>query len=638
MHTPGHRDTGAALIAFMLLIVVGASYILLDNLERNVRKYIRQSANTRALSEAKAALIGYALNYPEGHPGEGPGYLPCPDITNDGTAGGSCSLAGGTTIGRLPFKTLEISELRDNTGARLWYAVSDNYKNNPKVLSQLNSDSPGDFTVDGRSDIVAVIFAPGGPVASQDRNADPLSVANYLEGDNADGDNDFVTRASGEFDDQVTVITRRELMDAVEKRVIGQVRQTLLTYQATYGAFPWLAPFSDPATSPFHGQTGTWKGQLPFHLSTDGNPRNPFTSNLTISWSGITSATINQTDDTVGVTLPAPTSSCTTNSQCSNGSDPFYNQIPSNLSISGATCTWSNRDTFNCAGTYSDTVNAYLRTESGTVYGYKNSWGTGWVQFYARTPPCTSPCSTSSGTWNWTWAYFPGNYFSLGYNTYNITKYMQGNLNRQYDFAITFTDGNGATVHAPTSGSVRTRDLDTSGSLSTASVVLTLTDTWTISGQWPDYGVTTKQSVTTLNGNSATTGSIAASGIQYDIDVDGDELPSWFVSNGWEDLIYVAYADNEPLPGDTTAGQDCKSLPGPGSCLTLGGTGTPNNDKRALVIGAGRQLGSQDRTASPGVLSSYFENQNNTPADDDFEKGSQTSTFNDKIRIVEAAP
>jgi len=647
MHRPGHREAGAALLLFMLLLVVGASYILLDNLEGNVRKYIRQSADAKALSKAKAALIGYAVNYPEGHAGEGPGYLPCPDINDDGTAGTGCKLASGNTVGRLPFKTLEISDLRDDAGERLWYAVADNYKNNPKV-PQLNSTTPGNFTVDGRSDVVAVIFAPGTSLPGQDRSGSGITdVTNYLEGDNADNDNDFVTRAAGNFNDHLITITRRELMDAVEKRVIGQVRRTLLTYRSTYGAFPWLAPFGDPATSKFHGQVGTWKGQLPFHLSTDGSPRNPFTSDLTISWSGISGATLNQTDDTVGVTLPAPTTSCTTNSQCSNSSDPFYNQIPANLPISGATCTWSNRDTFNCSGSYSDTVNAYVRSESGTAYGYKNAWGTGWVQFYATTPPCTSVCSTTSGNWKWTWAYFPSNYYTSGWGTYNITKYMQGDLNRQYDFAITFTDGNGATVHAPTAGTVRTRDLDTSGSLATASVFLTVTDTWTLTGQWPDYGVSTKQSVTTLTGNTSTTGSIAAAGIKYDIDIDGGELPAWFVNNGWQDLIYVAYSEAEPLPGDTASGQDCKSLGGP--CLTLkdcGATGSscsvpPGNninDIRALVMGAGRQLSFQDRTSSPGTLSSYFENENSTPANDNFEKGSETSTFDDKIRIVKTAP
>ena len=253
------REAGAALLAFMLVVIVGASFILVSSLNANVRQYVRKEASTRALSEAKAALIGYALRYPETHPGEGPGYLPCPDISNNGSAGGSCSLAGGTTIGRLPWKTLESGELRDEVGERLWYAVSDNYKNNPKNPPRLNSETPGNFTVDGNSDIVAVIFAPGSPVASQDRAAAPLDVTNYLEDDNANGDTSFVSRAAGEFNDHLVVITRAELMAIVEQRVIDQVRTVLKKYYSTYGAYPWLTPFADPKAS-FQGLRGTHNG------------------------------------------------------------------------------------------------------------------------------------------------------------------------------------------------------------------------------------------------------------------------------------------------------------------------------------------------------------------------------------------
>ena len=254
-----NREAGAALLAFMLVVVVGAAFVLVSSLNANYRAYARKAISTRALSDAKAALIGYALRYPETHPGEGPGYLPCPDINNNGSAGGSCSLAGGTSIGRLPWKTLEINDLRDDAGQTLWYAVSDNYKNNPKGLPRLNSEAPGNFGVDGRSDIVAIIFAPGAPVAGQDRVAGPLAVANYLEGDNANGDTSFVSRGAGEFNDQLVVITRAELMGIVEQRVVNQLRNVLKQYYSTYGAYPWLAPFADPKAA-FQELRGTHNG------------------------------------------------------------------------------------------------------------------------------------------------------------------------------------------------------------------------------------------------------------------------------------------------------------------------------------------------------------------------------------------
>lgn len=246
---PCGRQAGSALLAILLVGIVAASFILVSKLNSSVRQYVRQSTSSKTLAEARAALIGYAVNYPEHHPGEGPGYLPCPDINNNGSAGGSCSLGGGTSLGRLPWKTLEIEELRDHVGERLWYAVADNYKNNPKVLASLNPDSPGNFSVNGNNDIVAVIIAPGEPVGSQDRGSNPLDVNNYLEDDNADLDADFVTRASGEFNDQVVFITRDELIDVVQKRVLGDVKHVLLDYESVYGAYPWLTPFGDPRAS-----------------------------------------------------------------------------------------------------------------------------------------------------------------------------------------------------------------------------------------------------------------------------------------------------------------------------------------------------------------------------------------------------
>jgi hypothetical protein len=141
--TLAKSESGAALLLLMLVIIVGASFILVSSLNTNLRQYDRQGKTAVTLSDARAALITYALTYPENvNPEEGPGYLPCPDRTNPvsgiaadiGSAEGSCSLSGGTIIGRFPWKTLNTSDLRDHTGERLWYAVSENFKNNPKIL------------------------------------------------------------------------------------------------------------------------------------------------------------------------------------------------------------------------------------------------------------------------------------------------------------------------------------------------------------------------------------------------------------------------------------------------------------------------------------------------------------------------
>jgi hypothetical protein len=253
---------GAVLLLFALILLIGSAYTLVVNLNSDTNFYTRQSKETQeSLRLAKQALIAYALNFPEIDATSGtdkingPGYLPCPDINNNGSAGGTCSFSGtNTTIGRLPYKGLEVSDLRDSSGARLWYALSDNYRNSAG-LEPLNSETPGQLTVDGNSDIVAVIIAPGAPIGNQNRDPSDTTIAteiaNYLETENNDLDLSFISIDPSstdftDFNDRLISITRQELMEQVEKRVLGEAKTALAAYKSTAGAYPWLSPFADP--------------------------------------------------------------------------------------------------------------------------------------------------------------------------------------------------------------------------------------------------------------------------------------------------------------------------------------------------------------------------------------------------------
>jgi hypothetical protein len=262
---PLKKQTGAALLALMLIIIISSSFYLLTKLNTNLAKTQRDEETGIALRSAKDALIGYAVSYPDRDTAgviDGPGYLPCPDIDNNGLAGagpsGSPCSFPNTTIGRFPYKTLETEELRDGGGQRLWYALSENFKERNIKTIPLNSESPSqaELSVNGIDDIVAVIFAPGKPFDIQDRAADANDVTNYLEDDNSDLDTSFVTSANVNFNDRLIVITRQELMSAVEKRVLGETSQFLTTYFNTHGAYPWLTPFADPKSSkaPLRGE------------------------------------------------------------------------------------------------------------------------------------------------------------------------------------------------------------------------------------------------------------------------------------------------------------------------------------------------------------------------------------------------
>lgn len=164
---------GQALSAALVLLAVLAAGAMLGNGDLRARaEAVAHARSLEALAEARAALIGYAISYEERHAGEGYGFLPCPDSGNDGsTPIGACGARGVAAIGRLPWRTLGLADLRDGWGECLWYAVAGSVKHNPKPLT-LNWDSPGQFepfTADGErlpvaapdGRAIAVVFAPG---------------------------------------------------------------------------------------------------------------------------------------------------------------------------------------------------------------------------------------------------------------------------------------------------------------------------------------------------------------------------------------------------------------------------------------------------------------------------------------------
>ena len=243
---PGLRSArGAALLAFMLALIAGSSWLLLSDLNGHTQFYHRRAGSGLALNQAKQALLSYAMNYPDlrANPEKGPGFLPCPDRNNDGRPESNCAATTGTTLGRLPFAILGLDDPRDSSGERLWYALSPDFRNTRSNHAVINSETPGQLSADGASDVVAVVMAPGAPVADQYRRPSN-NAADYLEGDNTSvADGRFSTAAGN---DQVTVITRAELMAVVERRVLNEVRAVLARYRADHSAYPRPAPFADP--------------------------------------------------------------------------------------------------------------------------------------------------------------------------------------------------------------------------------------------------------------------------------------------------------------------------------------------------------------------------------------------------------
>lgn len=196
------RQQGAALMLSLIIIVAALSFFLLSHLKSR-HKLLRYNDETeRALQQAKSALIGYAMTNARF------GEFPCPDLNNDGVAENSCTTSNNVTIGRLPWKTLNLTNLRDAAGERLWYGLSDNFSNNSN--GNINSNTTGQITLDSTIELAAVVLAPGYPYGTQTARPNN-AITDYAEDDNADNDAVFVTTAGGNFNDRLRAIETAEL-------------------------------------------------------------------------------------------------------------------------------------------------------------------------------------------------------------------------------------------------------------------------------------------------------------------------------------------------------------------------------------------------------------------------------------------
>jgi len=612
--TPFKKQTGAVLLALMLVLIVGSSYFLVTKLNTNL-SLTRQSEETGlALNAAKNALIGYAISYPDKVNADfGPGYLLCPDKDNDGDAEGSCVLGGtNNTIGRFPYETLELEDLRDSSGQRFWYALSQNFRNNPGKLVPLNSESPAsaDLSVNGVGDIVAVIIAPGAPVNGQNRDPSVTNItseiSHYLEGDNNNLDTAFVTtlggaiRKDGEYDtsgnyifnDRLVVITRQELMQAVEKRVLGEVKQTLSKYQTDYNAFAWLSSFSDPSTSSFRAGASTWQGHLPYHWSSDPDSieqggtvagRNPFSTSVGVNWNNMSNANTSNSGTV--------TADCLNNTNCNDG---IFSVITEVSPVGDIDCVWTDKESADCDSfSVSTEAVAYVLDAPCPTGGILTRTYTITFPSFTGTAAIDDPTAGSTRLRDVLLTAASPNYIPAQVNAIQISDKYSGEV---------FNPGppgggppgggppgGGPPGGGPPGGGPPGGGPPGGGPPGGPNCVAVV-------GQEIGLGTSTF--------DVDTEGTISINDIQYDLDIDDNELPEWFVTNEWHHLVYIAYPSSEPLPGGAVA---CVTAT---DCIELNGSGSPDDNKRALAIIAGEALSGQDRTTAP-TIDDWFENENN---------------------------
>jgi hypothetical protein len=245
------QQQGAALIAFMIFLLLGIGVFLVEFMEDKAFEKQKQLRTQKALTAAKTALIAYAVS-----DANRPGELPCPDIDNDGKimaadgVGGNCA----SLRGWLPWFLLGLGDIRDGDSERLWYAINDSFRSTGVSPPMLNPDTQTDIVINGIDPTVpyvaAIIMAPGKALSINDTNrtdqvlagdtADDR-VASYFEGANSGGDKTAYTRqsASDNFNDMVMLITVDEIMQNVGSRVKQEVINEINRYRTTYGFYPY---------------------------------------------------------------------------------------------------------------------------------------------------------------------------------------------------------------------------------------------------------------------------------------------------------------------------------------------------------------------------------------------------------------
>lgn len=600
------------MLLVLILVVVTGSYVLLRSLNEAAQRNRDTQAGTAAsLALAERALLGYAIRFPDDPAiisrDTGPGLLPCPDTRFDsgdvpGQADPPCAISSSTETGLLPWRSLDVPDLRDDAGAPLWYALANAFRNNP--AGTVNPSTLAALRVDdcaaGARQVAALVFAPGAALGNQNRSTASATArynpANYLEGENASrGDGCFSSATGASANDFVRVIDRAQLLDAVQRRVLSDVANALGRYYtdpdgddvagvdpdcaaATLpddcdNAYPWLSPYDNPTTGAYLGVAGTRAGQLPLRrVDVD------FPAAFRAVWEIPTDGTIS----TTGTLPPAEACVRSTSAVCSVQPPGFSAAVnfggpvlgTGGLPFGAGTCRWPGGPALRCAST----VVVSDPDGSGDVLSRA------FVIEIRNLPRTLAPPSVT-------------------HPRLEDVLMSAAPLGTNASILITITD----TLEPPAA----------------AKSVLGLARLLVTAG---------------LNIDA-----FALTGVPFDLEVDDDdsidpparrspgELPHWFVANDWQQFIAVAYAAAYApgnVAGDCTAGTDCLMLE-----RALRDTPASElDDVRGVVMAGGAALATQVR---PGADPAQVFEADNADFDDRYTERTTANDFNDLLRRLE---
>lgn len=274
---PHHaRQGGAALLVLLGIILTVFSVVVVSALSNADLETQRQQKTLAALAQAKEALIAWSVTRGSLTGNARPGEFPCPDSSDPetdlatyGQAAGTCSSG---KIGRLPWKELGIPELLDANGEPLWYAVDGAFRTRFGTAwttnQPINSDTRASLQVYASNgttlltptgeEAAAIVFSAGSPMGSQSRStsSERKAASNYLNAangrNNATNGGPFIQGPIRDVEgnivnnDQILIISGRELISATERRVAREALTLLQVYRATNGFYPYPAHHDAP--------------------------------------------------------------------------------------------------------------------------------------------------------------------------------------------------------------------------------------------------------------------------------------------------------------------------------------------------------------------------------------------------------